>query len=82
MCVNKSEFTLWSISSSTGKLSATTCAFNIDGKENVKMTGDSMKMLVLSLPFMVCDLRYTKSIHSLSSLFMKFSMRKLCLYYV
>ncbi len=28
----------------------------IDGKENAKMTGDRMKMLMLSLPFMVRDL--------------------------
>jgi hypothetical protein len=28
----------------------------IDGKENAKMTGDRMKMLMLTLPFMVCDL--------------------------
>jgi hypothetical protein len=28
----------------------------IDGKENAKMTGDCMKMLMLTLPFMVCDL--------------------------
>ena len=27
----------------------------IDGKENAKMTGDRMKMLMLTLPFMVCD---------------------------
>ena len=29
---------------------------NIDGKENAKMTGDRMKMLMLTLPFMVLDL--------------------------
>ncbi len=28
----------------------------IDGKENAKMTGDHMKMLMLTLPFMVRDL--------------------------
>jgi hypothetical protein len=28
----------------------------IDSKENSKMTGDSMKMLLLTLPFMVRDL--------------------------
>ncbi len=28
----------------------------IDGKENAKMIGDRMKMLMLTLPFMVCDL--------------------------
>ncbi len=28
----------------------------IDGKENAKMTGDRMKMLMLTLPFMVSDL--------------------------
>jgi hypothetical protein len=28
----------------------------IDGKENAKMTGDLMKMLMLTLPFLVCDL--------------------------
>ncbi len=28
----------------------------IDGKENAKMTGDSMKMLMLTLPFLVRDL--------------------------
>ena len=28
----------------------------IDGKENAKMTGDRMKMLMLTLPFMVQDL--------------------------
>ena len=28
----------------------------IDGKEGAKMTGDSMKMLMLTLPFMVRDL--------------------------
>ena len=28
----------------------------IDGKGNTKMTGDSMKMLMLTLPFMVRDL--------------------------
>ncbi len=28
----------------------------IDGKENAKMTGDQMKMLMLTLPFMVRDL--------------------------
>ena len=28
----------------------------IDGKENAKMTGDRMKMLLLTLPFMVRDL--------------------------
>ena len=28
----------------------------IDGKENAKMTGDRMKMLMLTLPFMVHDL--------------------------
>ena len=28
----------------------------IDGKENAKLTGDRMKMLMLSLPFMVRDL--------------------------
>ena len=28
----------------------------INGKENAKMTGDRMKMLMLTLPFMVCDL--------------------------
>ncbi len=28
----------------------------IDGKENVKMTGNRMKMLMLTLPFMVHDL--------------------------
>ena len=28
----------------------------IDGKENAKMTGDRMKMLMLMLPFMVLDL--------------------------
>jgi hypothetical protein len=28
----------------------------INGKENAKMTGDSMKMLMLTLPFMVRDL--------------------------
>ncbi len=28
----------------------------IDSKENAKMTGDSMKMLMLTLPFMVRDL--------------------------
>ena len=28
----------------------------IDGKENAKMTGDCMKMLMLTLPFMVRDL--------------------------
>ena len=28
----------------------------IDGKENAKMTGDQMKMLMLTLPFMVWDL--------------------------
>ena len=28
----------------------------IDGKENAKMTGDPMKMLILTLPFMVRDL--------------------------
>ena len=28
----------------------------VDGKENVKMTGDRMKMLMLTLPFMVLDL--------------------------
>jgi hypothetical protein len=27
----------------------------IDGKENAKMTGDRMKMLMLTLPFMVRD---------------------------
>ena len=28
----------------------------IDGKDNAKMTGDRMKMLMLTLPFMVRDL--------------------------
>ena len=28
----------------------------VDGKENAKMTGDRMKMLMLTLPFMVRDL--------------------------
>ena len=28
----------------------------IDGKENAKMTGDRMKILMLTLPFMVRDL--------------------------
>ena len=28
----------------------------IDGKENAKMTGDQMKMLMLTLPFLVRDL--------------------------
>ncbi len=28
----------------------------IDGKENAKMAGDRMKMLMLTLPFMVRDL--------------------------
>jgi hypothetical protein len=28
----------------------------IDGKENAKMTGDRMKMLMLTLPFLVRDL--------------------------
>jgi hypothetical protein len=28
----------------------------IDGKENAKMTGDRMNMLMLTLPFMVRDL--------------------------
>jgi hypothetical protein len=28
----------------------------INGKENAKMTGDRMKMLMLTLPFMVRDL--------------------------
>ena len=28
----------------------------IDGKEGAKMTGDRMKMLLLTLPFIVCDL--------------------------
>ncbi len=28
----------------------------IDGKEDAKMTGDQMKMLMLTLPSMVCDL--------------------------
>ena len=28
----------------------------IDGKEHAKMTGDHMKMLMLTLPFVVCDL--------------------------
>ena len=28
----------------------------VDGKENAKMTGDRMKMLMLTLPFMVQDL--------------------------
>ena len=28
----------------------------INGKENAKMTGDRMKMLMLTLPFMVWDL--------------------------
>ncbi len=28
----------------------------INGKENAKMTGDRMKMLMLTLPFMVLDL--------------------------
>jgi len=28
----------------------------IEGKENAKMSGDRMKMLMLSLPFMVRDL--------------------------
>ena len=28
----------------------------IDGKEHAKMTGDQMKMLMLTLPFMVRDL--------------------------
>jgi hypothetical protein len=42
----------------------------IDGKENAKMTGDRMKMLMLTLPFMVRDLiapevytQYTKYNH-------------------
>ncbi len=30
----------------------------IDGKEGAKMTGDRMKMRMLTLLFMVCDLRY------------------------
>ena len=34
----------------------TGCDIFIDGKENAKMTGDRMKMLMLTLPFMVCDL--------------------------
>ena len=29
---------------------------DIDGKENAKLTGDRMKMLMLTLPFMVRDL--------------------------
>ncbi len=28
----------------------------IESKEGAKMTGDSMKMLMLTRPFMVCDL--------------------------
>ena len=32
----------------------------IDGKENAKMTGDRMKMLMLTLPFMVRDLIATE----------------------
>ncbi len=28
----------------------------IDGKERAKMAGDQMKMLMLTIPFMVCDL--------------------------
>ena len=37
---------------------STDCLFDIyiDGKENAKMTGDQMKMLMLTLPFMVRDL--------------------------
>ena len=41
----------------------------IDGKENAKMTGDSMKMLMLSLPFMVRDLiapEVHSALHSLT----------------
>ena len=28
----------------------------VDGKEKAKLTGDRVKMLMLTLPFMVCDL--------------------------
>ena len=35
----------------------------IDGKENAKMTGDRMKMLMLTLPFMVRDLITPEVLH-------------------
>ena len=41
----------------------------IDGKENAKMTGDCMKMLMLTLPFMVRDLiapEVHSALHSLT----------------
>jgi len=41
----------------------------IDGKENAKMTGDRMKMLMLTLPFMVRDLiapEVHSALHSLT----------------
>ena len=37
-------------------LTKVTLDIDIDGKENAKMTGDRMKMLMLTLPFMVRDL--------------------------
>ena len=37
----------------------------IDGKENAKMTGDRMKMLMLTLPFMVRDLIAPEVIQSM-----------------
>jgi hypothetical protein len=44
----------------------------IDEKECAKMTGDRMKMLMLTLPFMVCDLiapevHYELVVHSILS---------------
>ena len=36
----------------------------IDGKENAKMTGDRMKMLMLTLPFMVRDLIAPEYLHT------------------
>jgi hypothetical protein len=35
----------------------------IDGKENAKLTGDQMKMLMLTLPFMVRDLITPEVLH-------------------
>jgi hypothetical protein len=37
----------------------------VDGKENAKMTGDRMKMLMLTLPFMVRDLITPEVLHSM-----------------
>jgi hypothetical protein len=37
----------------------------IDGKENAKMTGDRMKMLMLTLPFMVRDLITPEVLHNM-----------------